>query len=216
MKIFIGSYTKVSASAVFIALSIQGLLLKSLYGNGYIDVWPKVLVGILTGTGAYYLIYKILGYIYEKKLWQYEFRKLNIAGTWFHEIESMEKKEYKRRGITQVSQDLFHLTFQGINYNTDYQIKTRSLWESEAITMNENGRLIFTYKVTRSNSPDQAGHTNKTGIMQLYIYVENNKPVKLEGIFQDSYPSNFRGSITWYRHVPWSDNILTIEQPHPE
>lgn len=209
MKPFIAAYFKISGFCVLLTLVLQSWTLKLLYEAGYKDILPNTLVGVLGGTGIYFFLYKLASWVYESWGWKYFFKQLNIDGVWFHLIETQSDDKYVRYGRTEIHQRLFSIQLNGMNYDTDFKRSSRSMWHSNAVTITEDGLLIFTYENSRAG---ESAQTEKTGLMRVHIHrAADGSPDRLEGIFQDSHPSHLRGSITWEREAPWANSLPSLQ-----
>ena len=92
-----------------------------------------------------------------------------------------------------------------MNYDEGFHPDSLSLWRSVAVSLDENGFLVFTYQVSRAGTEDPK---ENMGLMQVHIDCERGRrPERLQGIFQDASPSGLRGSITWMRDAAWSDSL---------
>lgn len=214
MKPLLNGYFKISGFCVVIALFLQNWALKFLYDHNLWQSKPAFLIGVTGGLGAYYTLYKALVALYEFIGWKIVFRRYAIDGTWYHIIESKEEPDYIRYGRTDIQQGTFSLSIVGINYdvleNGTLNRSTRSLWRSTAATIGDNGWLVFSYDVIRACGEE---NKKKSGLAEVHIYGSPFAyPDRLEGVFQDTYPSKRHGTITWQRTAKWANLIPTLDE----
>ena len=136
-------------------------------------------------------------------------KEYDISGKWYHEYRSAADKSYIRRGITCVNQGVWNISFNGRNYDIELNPLSLTMWNSTAVMLEDKTRLVIAYVAHRHdqrNPTDQ--HIEKTGILTLTIVRdEKNYAVRMTGIFQDSWPSKRRGTITWWKNTDWSQDI---------
>jgi hypothetical protein len=207
-------YLIISTFSALVALGVQGATLK--YGFYNLNVF-SFLFSLLMGIGVYFALYKGLTNLFRVWAWKKILSRFDIHGVWYHEFRAASG--YARRGRTRVTQGVFTLRFLGVNYDPTFEQSSRSLWESHALTLDETGRLIFSYTVTRTGpskvDDEKTRHLSsiaKKGLMTVHLHHNSGRrPHKMIGEFEDS--AFQRGAITWLREPPeWAKSLEEAEE----
>jgi len=211
MEPFIKWYIRAHFLSALSAITLQGLIFKSVFPNYEL---PDIVYFILTASATYYIIYRILVLCYEKWVWKWLLKEYNIDGTWYHEFKSAEFPDYCRVGCTLIKQEALSIHINAINYNKDFDISFRTLWNETAITINKKRRLVISYVAhtyTYGYPPSFTKPPEKTGVIYVTIILgKGKKPIRMDGIFHDSSPPFRRGTATWWREVEWQNKLKEI------
>ena len=217
---FIRWYILISTFSALFALATQGAIIRYCYDNVRVEETTDFtfLITVLMGTGIYFAMYKGLTNLFSVWIWKKILKRFDIHGIWYHEFRAGDG--YARRGRTRVTQGIFSLKFLGVNYDPTFVQSTRSLWESHALTLDENGLLLFSYTVIRTGPSEindektrKISSQDKKGLMTVHLHhISGEKPHKMIGEFEDSTPSYQRGAITWLREPPeWAVKLEEAE-----
>ena len=214
MEPFIKWYIRAHFLSALFAITLQGVIFKSIFPKHEL---PSIVYFILAASATYYIIYRSLVFCYEKWAWKWRWllKEYNIDGTWYHEFRSAEDPNYCRIGCTIIKQKALSIHINAINYNRDFDIAFRTLWNETAVTIDKERRLIISYVAhtyTYGFPPSFTKPPEKTGVIYVtIIHGKGKKPIRLDGIFHDSSPPFRRGTVTWWRKVEWQDKIEEIE-----
>lgn len=204
-------FARISWVSAVIAIVIQGFALRYLLNQSWV-LTSSLIVGVLSATATYIVIYRLLVKSYELVLWKFLLRRLNIEGDWYHELVSDMEPDYRRLGLTTIHQTVWNCEITAVNYNPDFDRHSRTIWQSRAISMDESGRLILTFQAIRSSHSEKDPLFFKEGIMYAHIeYDRRKRPIRIVGTFMDSFPSTKRGAITWMRNAKWKNQLQTTE-----
>ena len=208
MKPFSKWYARICGFAAVSAIAVQSFILNNL-SILQLPKWLSFIIPFVAATTIYAMLYNALVSIYELKGWKWVLRQYDVSGIWYHEYHSSTDSAYVRRGITFIDQGIWHIGLNGRNYDGDLNPATRTIWNSTSVALEPEGRLIGAYVAHR---PDQTSSEDpsieKTGVLSITIVKDDKgKPCRLVGIFQDSWPSKRRGTLTWKRKTEWSENL---------
>jgi hypothetical protein len=208
MRPFVAWYTRICLFSALAAVVVQNFAITNL-ATLQLPRWLAQAAPFLAATAIYFLLYKSLMWLYEWKGWKIVLKGYDISGIWYQEYLSPTDPSYIRHGITVVDQGIWHLTFNGRNYDTGLNRESLTLWNSTAVSLEDGARLIVAYTAHRCDQPnDQDPHIEKTGILLItVIRDEHGRPCRMTGIFEDTSPSKRRGSITWWRKTEWSGTL---------
>lgn len=225
MNPFVKWYGTIQGLLAVAALSAQSFVIKCLI-TAY-DL-PRFIYLLLAASSTYYIIYRISVFIYEKWAWKLVLKKYNIGGIWYHEFQSVSEPTYHRRGITVVKQTALGIRINAVNYDPDFDISRRTLWNDTSVSIDETCRLVVSYvahtsvyrppisfRTTNQDTSDflkKVECPEKTGVMYLTILHDKHKrPLRIEGIFHDSSLPFRRGTVTWWRKADWQDKVDKME-----
>jgi hypothetical protein len=208
MKPFLKWYTRICGFSAVAAITIQNFILSNL-SVLQLPKWLAYGVPFIAATAIYVSLYNFLIWIYETKGWKWVLKQYDISGTWYHEYQSATDPAYIRRRVTYIDQGIWHISLDGRNYDQGLNPASRTMWNSTSVALEQEGRLTGAYAAHR---PDQTNpedpNIEKTGVLSIKI-VKNDKgqPCRLVDIFQDSWPSRRRGTLTWRRKTEWSEEL---------
>jgi len=206
MNIFHAWYKKFFVFSALVAITSQYWVYNIFLYSNINFQFSEFVIPALSTTSIYIFIQKFLIYIFEKFAWKIFLKKYVIYGTWYHVLQSEDG--YIRFGLTRITQTVESVYISAHNVNKEFDVKTLTLWNSNSVYLNENGRLLFSYKATRTTTFTNDNIYDKEGIMDVQIYCDKqNHPYKMIGKFQDVFPSNKRGSIVWVRDVEWKSKL---------
>lgn len=212
MEPFSKWYIRIQFTSALIAITLQSIIIKNIIPSNNL---PSFIYIVLAASSTYYLLYRSFVFIYEKWAWKWLLKDYNISGTWYHEFRCASEPNYCRRGLTIIRQKAIGIRVNAVNYNQDFDIVFRTLWNDTSVTINETGRLVISYVAhvyTYHIPPSDKKPPEKTGVIYLtIIHDKNNKPIRLDGIFHDSSPPFRRGTVTWWKNVEWKDRVEQIE-----
>lgn len=208
MKPFVAWYTRICLFSALVAVVVQNFAVTSL-ATLHLPRWLTQLAPFLAATATYFLLYKSLMSLYEWRGWKLVLKGYNISGIWYQEYLSPSDPTYVRHGVTFVDQGIWHLTFNGRNYDPGLKRESLTLWNSTAVALEDDARLVISYVAHRCDQPNKRDPIlEKTGILLItVIRDEKGRPSRMTGIFEDTAPSNRRGSITWWRKTEWSGSL---------
>ncbi|WP_417917097.1 hypothetical protein [Candidatus Electronema sp. JC] len=208
MRPFVKWYARACNFSALFAITVQSFTIKNLTAL-QLPKWLAYAIPFLAATTTYMLLYNLLIWFYERKGWKLLLKEYNISGKWYHEYRSPADASYIRRGITNISQGVWHISFNGKNYDVDLNPLSRTMWKSTAVTLEDDGRLVIAYEARRSDQRNPVDTSvQKEGILTVTIdRDEKNYAVTMTGIFQDAWPSKRRGTITWWKNTDWSQEI---------
>jgi|GEM_PF-6385991 len=213
------TYAFVSLFSAVTAITLQSWVYRYFisFGQSFI---PSAVVNALTASAVYVAIYKGLWELYKrwgwKKEWEWAIFKTKkirpnrylLEGFWYHECVDGSRPEYRRLGVTEVRQTFDSIKFKAQNYNEDFKKSGRSLWKSRAIEMTDDGDIEFSYSVERAEAGNDDDIVSKEGLMTIQIkWDKDGNPIQMDGIYRDCAPSDYRGSVTWRKHVPWGHHF---------
>ena len=205
MRPFVNGYTQICLISALVALVVQNFTIACL-AVLRLPTWLDLAVPFLTATTAYLSLYRSLMWLYERWGWKKILKGYDISGTWYQEYLSPSNQEYVRHGVTIIDQGIWHVTFNGRNYDPSLDPKSLTLWNSTAVALEPDGRLVVAYVAHRCGKPSREDPlVEKTGLLLVTIIKDKKgRPCRMTGIFEDTSPSNLRGSITWWRKTEWS------------
>lgn len=203
-------YKRIMIASVVIAITLQSII----YNEVLVELANEknevslLLVDILSASTLYVSIQKIFIFAYEKFVWKIFLKRYNISGTWYHEFRDNSESEYRRIGKTEIFQDVNNIYISGYNLNQDFEIRKLSMWKSKACYIDEHGCITFAYVNSRAGINENDKVYNKGGYAEVEIKCDKHKnPIKIIGIYQDSYPACHRGSAIWVKNVDWKSQI---------
>jgi hypothetical protein len=208
MRPFVNWYTRICLLSALGAIVVQNVILTNLPSLQSVK-WLGRFTPALAATGIYFLLYRSLIWLYELRGWRLVLKKYDISGIWYHEYLSPTDPSYVRHGITVVDQGVWHLTFNGRNYDVTLTRESLTLWNSTAVALENNARLVVAYTAHRCDQTrERDPHIEKTGILLIDVIRDGNgRPCRMIGIYEDTSPSERRGAITWHRETEWSQSI---------
>lgn len=220
MVLFRRGFIKVFSFAVLFTLILQIVLISILkdvklavFSNPYKNIIIKIIIELFCGIGFYAFIYNVTSWAFDNKLWIYLYPQLNINGIWYHVLENPADPHYVRYGRIDICQKFTEIKITGTNYGGTFSRSDISIWRSESIECYPDGFFSFNYSVTRSGPHEPL---DKRGNMQFKVEIEKKKPLRLVGNFQDTHPSNIRGSIIATRDAEWKRRIPSTQYIQPE
>jgi hypothetical protein len=201
------TYSWISGTSAILAITVQSLVFKWLNTKGLL-VSTSQIIDLVTASILYILLYKGIILLYETYGWKMIHRNINIEGIWYHEFVSKAKPSYVRRGRSVIKQDFFSIEIKAQNYNIDFDPSTRTLWQSVALDIDDNGCIKLAFRADRAGSGIPDPLWTKDGLMWLQLdpNKKNTATYRIIGDYADCYPSDYRGAVTFMRRPDWADS----------
>ncbi len=201
------TYSYISLISAVTAITIQTWVFKWIVSQG-VSLTSGFWINLLMASGMYVMIYKTLVKAYETFGWKLLLRRYCITGTWYHEFVSDIQEGYVRRGRTIVTQNYVMTNFTAQNYACDFNVASRTMWQSRSVELGENGWLTIVFEAKRARPGAHDSNLTKEGIMHVQIECdESGRPFRLVGEYADSAPSDNRGAVTWTRSASWQHEL---------
>jgi len=230
MDIFSRKYKWAQLRCAMAAIVLQAILWQIFLPLSKYDWWGVIFYILATTVVIYKFFYCSLVCLYEKKAWKWYFvlRKYDISGVWYHEFRDFQDKNYVRIGKTIIEQDALKLHINATNYDEDFDVSKRTIWNNTSSYIGENNKLIISYEahVSTYQSREEKNtleeesiqkeknflSPEKTGLMYIQIpSIGQEKATVLQGTFHDSCPPFRRGTITLWRDATWKIKIESLE-----
>ncbi len=196
----------------------------------------KQLVAFAIDLGLYSGIYFVCRTVYFAYKFKKISPEMNLDGEWFHvhiptvlDEQTKENKiferDFLRAGNVMIKQDMYAMVVMGVNYKAiesqknekkfkwqkDLEVKTEWEYKTSSFAEDEHGskqmKIYACYQAISSNTNEYRGNkinANRLGVHDLTIINED----KIEGDYLDTYPSNNKGKVYFFRKEEDRDAVI--------